>query len=158
MRPLFRKKPIETDTRAAFFALASLMMILLPTLLMVTNPEKMVSLPLSLSNGQSQFTAPHSGIVEKIMVRANSDSFEVEVRVRKSDVLADSGNTESKSWSMNTWSEVTDRLGKIRQLDDTQEKITFRPRGTDSAQAVIQWMDSLQLGLGFSNVVLEHPQ
>ena len=81
MKTLFRKKPTETDIRAAFFALASLMMILLPTLLMVTNPEKMVSLPLSLSNGQSQLIAPHSGIVEKIMVRANSDSFEVEVRV-----------------------------------------------------------------------------
>ena len=158
MKTLFRKKPTETDIRAAFFALASLMMILLPTLLMVTNPEKMVSLPLSLSNGQSQLIAPHSGIVEKIMVRANSDSFEVEVRVRKSDVLADSGNTELKSWSMDTWAEVTERLSKIRQMDSTQEKITFRPRGTDSAQAVIQWMDSLQLGLGFSNVILEHPQ
>ena len=158
MKSLFKKKPIEPDIRAAFFALASLMMILLPTLLMVTNPEKMVSLPLSLSNGQSQFTAPHNGIVEKIMIRGNDDSFEVEVLVRKSDVLADSGNTESKSWSMKNWSEVTDRLTKIRQLDSSQEKITFRPRGTDSAQAVIKWMDSLQLGLGFSNVVLEHPQ
>ena len=61
MKSLFKKKPIEPDIRAAFFALASLMMILLPTLLMVTNPEKMVSLPLSLSNGQSQFTASSTG-------------------------------------------------------------------------------------------------
>ncbi len=158
MSSLFRKTHVESDTRAAFFALASLMMILLPTLLMVTNPEKLVSIPLSLSNGQTQFTPPHSGIVEKIMVRSNIEKFEIEVWVRKSDVLADSGNTEVKSWSVGTWQEVTERLTAIRQLDNEQEKITFRPKGSHSAQEVIRWMDSLQIGLGFSNVVLEHPE
>ena len=63
---LFRSSREDSDARSAFFALASLMMILLPTLLMVTNPQKMVAVPLSLSKPNGTFTPTHTGIVEKI--------------------------------------------------------------------------------------------
>ena len=61
---LFRSSREDSDARSAF-ALASLMMILLPTLLMVTNPQKMVAVPLSLSKPNGTFTPTHTGIVEK---------------------------------------------------------------------------------------------
>ncbi len=157
-RSLFSKNREESDARAAFFALASLMMILLPTLLMVTNPQKMVSVPLSLANAGGTFTPTHTGMVEKISVIATVDGFVVEMRVRKSDVLASTGNTEIKSWSVGAWSDVQARLREIQRLDPEQGKIHVQPTSTHDAQTVIGWLDNLQLNLGFDNVVLEHPK
>lgn len=156
-RSLFAKNREEPDARAAFFALASLMMILLPTLLMVTNPQKMVAVPLSLSKAGGTFTPTHSGLVERINVVASQNGFLVEMRVRKSDVLASTGNTEVKSWSVQTWSDVQVRLREVQKVDPEQSKIHLQPASTHDAQTVLGWLDSLQLGLGFDNVVLEHP-
>lgn len=158
MKPLFKKQHVESDTRAAFFALASLMMILLPTLMMVTNPEKIVSVPLSLSSGTGQFTAPHSGIVEKISVVAHPNSFTVSIDVRKSDVLAASGSVETKTWELESWEKTLERLEAIRKMDSKQNKISLRPTKDHPAQNVIQWMDAVQLQLGFTEVRLEHPK
>jgi biopolymer transport protein ExbD len=158
MTPLFRKQHGESDTRAAFFALASLMMILLPTLMMVTNPEKIVSVPLALSNGASQFTAPHNGIVEKISVVAHPNSFTVSIDVRKSDVLAASGSVETKTWELESWTDTLKRLEAIHQMDSEQQKISLRPGKDHSAQDVIQWMDAIQLQVGLTEVRLEHPE
>ena len=154
---LFRSSREDGDARSAFFALASLMMILLPTLLMVTNPQKMVAVPLSLSKPNGTFTPTHTGVVEKISVHAEPSGFTVEMRVRKSDVLASTGNTEIKTWKVENWTDVQNRLLKIQQLDPEQTKITLRPGSTDDAQTVLQWLDRLQLSMGFTNVVLEHP-
>ena len=167
MHPLFRPNRDESDSRSAFFAMASLMMILLPTLLMVTNPQKMVSVPLSLAAGQSEFTTLHTGPVEKVRILDTEpdtdqdtaqDSFTVEMWVRKSDVLASTGNTEIKTWTVDNWPSVEQRLQEIRQLDPEQQKIHILPSSKRSAQTVIHWLDSLQLQLGFQKVVVEHAQ
>ena len=155
---LFRPSREDNDARAAFFALASLMMILLPTLLMVTNPQKMVAVPLSLSKPNGTFTPTHTGIVEKISVLANTSGFTVEMHVRKSDVLASAGNTEIKSWNIADWKGVQNRLLEIQKIDPEQRKISLRPSPTQDAQTVIQWLDNLQLSMGFESVVLEHPE
>jgi hypothetical protein len=155
---LFRSSREDSDARSAFFALASLMMILLPTLLMVTNPQKMVAVPLSLSKPNGTFTPSHTGIVEKITIVAMASGFTVEMHVRKSDVLASKGNTEIKSWTVENWQGVQDRLVEIQKVDPEQGKISLRPSPTDDAQTVIGWLDSLQLSMGFESVVLEHPE
>lgn len=158
MTPLFRKHHIESDTRTAFFALASLMMILLPTLMMVTNPEKIVSVPLSLSSGSGEFSAPHNGIVERISVVAHPNAFTVSIDVRKSDVLAASGSIETKTWEFESWPDTLKRLESIRKMDLEQQKISLRPTKEHPAQDIIQWMDTVQLQLGFTEVHLEHPE
>ena len=140
------------------FALASLMMILLPTLLMATNPQKMVAVPLSLSKPNGTFTPTHTGIVEKINVLATQTGFTVEMYVRKSDVLASTGNTEIKSWSVSDWKGVQNRLVEIQKIDPEQRKVSLRPNPSHDAQTVIGWLDSLQLSMGFDSVVLEHPE
>ena len=155
---LFRRNRSESDVRSAFFAMASLMMILLPTLLMVTNPQKIVTVPLSLSKVNGTFTPTHTGPVEKIKLIATLEGFVVEMDVRKSDVLASTGNTETKSWNLTTWTEVQDRLQQIQSIDPQQQKIYLRPTPNHDAQTVIQWLDQLQLIIGFTDVVLEHPQ
>ena len=157
-RTLFKRSSESGDARSAFFALASLMMILLPTLLMVTNPQKMVAVPLSLSKSNGTFTPTHTGIVEKISVLAHDSKFTVEMHVRKSDVLASTGNTEIKSWTVENWQGVQNRLVEIQKVDPEQGKISLRPSPTDDAQMVIGWLDSLQLSMGFESVVLEHPE
>ena len=157
-RPLFRRSREDGDARSAFFALASLMMILLPTLLMVTNPQKMVAVPLSLSKPNGTFTPTHTGIVEQINVFATQTGFTVEMHVRKSDVLASTGNTEIKSWSVSDWNAVQNRLAEIQKIDPEQGKVSLRPNPSHEAQTVIGWLDSLQLSMGFDSVVLEHPE
>ena len=157
-RPLFRRSSKNGDTRSAFFALASLMMILLPTLLMVTNPQKMVAVPLSLSKVNGTFVPSHTGVVEKINVSSTGEGFVVEMHVRKSDVLASTGNTEIKSWTVSNWEEVQHRLVEIQKVDPAQRKVSLRPNSTHDAQTVIGWLDSLQLSMGFDSVVLEHPE
>jgi len=155
---LFKRSTEESDARSGFFAMASLMMILLPTLLMVTNPQKMVTVPLSLSQASGTFTPTHTGMVEKISIIATSTGFLVEMNVRKSDVLAASGNTELKSWTMTNWNSVLTRLRKIQKVDPEQHKIYVRPTSQHNAQTVIGWLDSLQLNLAFDDVILEHPE
>lgn len=155
---LFKRSADEADVRSGFFAMASLMMILLPTLLMVTNPQKMVTVPLSLSNASGTFTPTHTGMVEKISIMATSTGFLVEMNVRKSDVLAASGNTELKSWNVTNWNSVLTRLREIQTIDPEQHKIYVRPTPNHNAQTVIGWLDSLQMTLDFDNVVLEHPE
>ena len=157
-RALFGRSKESGDARSAFFALASLMMILLPTLLMVTNPQKMVAVPLSLSKPNGTFTPTHTGIVEKITVLATQTNFTVEMYVRKSDVLASTGNTEIKSWTVSDWKAVQDRLTEIHKVDSEQVKVFLRPGPTHNAQTVIGWLDSLQLSMNFESVVLEHPK
>ena len=157
-RPLFHGPRETGDARSAFFALASLMMILLPTLLMVTNPQKMVAVPLSLSKPNGSFTSTHTGIVEKINILVTSEAFTVEMHVRKSDVLATTGNTEIKSWNLSNWKAVQNRLTEIQKVDPTQSKVSLRPSPNHNAQTVIGWIDSLQLSMGFESVVLEHPE
>ncbi len=157
-RPLFGRSRESGDARSAFFALASLMMILLPTLLMVTNPQKMVAVPLSLAKPNGTFTPTHTGIVEKITVIATQKNFTVEMHVRKSDVLASTGNTEIKSWTVSDWTGVEDRLAEIQKVDPEQGKVSLRPSPTHDAQTVIGWLDGLQLSMGFDSVVLEHPE
>ena len=99
------------------------MMILLPTLLMVTNPQKMVAVPLSLSKPNGTFVPSHTGIVEKINVHGMASGFTVEMHVRKSDVLASKGNTEIKSWTVSNWKDVQDRLvEKFKKVDPEQGK------------------------------------
>ena len=157
-RPLFRHSKENGDARSAFFALASLMMILLPTLLMVTNPQKMVAVPLSLSKPNGTFTPTHTGVVEKINIVATQNGFTVEMHVRKSDVLASTGNTEIKSWDVSDWNGVQNRLNEIQKVDPEQGKVSLRPNPMNDAQTVIGWLDSLQLSMGFESVVLEHPE
>lgn len=155
---LFRPSRETGDARSAFFALSSLMMILLPTLLMVTNPQKLVAVPLSLSKPNGTFTPTHTGIVEKITIVEYSDQFTVEMHVRKSDVLASKGNTEIKSWTVSDWQGVQARLTDIQKVDPDQRKILLRPSPHQDAQTVIHWLDTLQISLGFESVVLEHPK
>ena len=155
---LFRPSSETGDARSAFFALSSLMMILLPTLLMVTNPQKLVAVPLSLSKPNGTFTPTHTGIVEKITIIEYSDQFTVEMHVRKSDVLASKGNTEIKSWTVSDWQGVQARLTDIQKVDPDQRKISLRPSPHQDAQTVIHWLDTLQISLGFESVVLEHPK
>ena len=80
------------------------------------------------------------------------------MHVRKSDVLASTGNTEVKSWIVADWRGVQDRLIQIQKVDPTQRKVSLRPNPTHNAQTVIGWLDSLQLSMGFESVVLEHPE
>ena len=157
MKNLFSTPQDEPDIRAAFFAMASLMMILLPTLLMVTNPQKLVSLPLSLKGNRTEIKAVSKGMVEKMELRVEENGFRLTVAVRKTDVLASSGNTETQTWDLPDFDAVKIELKKLQVLDPDNHKIYVKPLALSSTQELVQWMDALQIHLGLTEVVLEHP-
>ena len=116
MRRIFSSPQVETDIRPAFFALAALMIILLPTLLMITNPQKMVGIPLSMASGSQDMPPTPPGIIEKIVIVVqDDDQFLLKASVRKTDVLASSGDVELKTWRKDSWEGVIKELQNLKE-------------------------------------------
>ena len=144
------------DIRPAFFALAALMIILLPTLLMITNPQKIVGIPLSMARGSQEIPPTPPGIIEKIVIVVQDDDhFLLKASVRKTDVLASSGDVELKSWKKNSWNGVIEELQDLKKLDPDRKRIQLSPALKSSTQEIVQWMDHLQSPDLFPEVVLQ---
>ena len=158
MSRLFSSTTTEPDIRPSFFAMASLMMILLPTLLLITNPQKMVGIPISVA-GSSQDVPPEPiGIIEKIVITVSASSFELKAIVQKTDVLASSGNSEQKTWQLQSWSALMVELKQLKKLDPNRTQIQIIPAPDSSTQEIISWMDQLQQPDFFPEVILGESQ
>ena len=158
MRKLFSAPKQEIDIRPAFFALAALMMILLPTLLMITNPQKMIGIPLSMAGGSQDIPPTPPGAIEKIIVIVTEQGFVLQASVRKTDVLASSGDVELKTWNKKSWEEVLAELRKLKNLDPDRKRIQLSPALSSSTQQIVQWMDQLQTPDLFPEVVLQEKE
>lgn len=159
MRRIFSTPKQEADIRPAFFALSALMMILLPTLLMITNPQKMIGIPLSMAGGSQEIPPTPPSLIEKIVLIINDDqSFLLRAAVRKTDVLAGSGDVELKSWQKESWEEVILELKHLKKLDPERKRIQLSPSLSSSTQQIIRWMDQLQAPDLFPEVVLQEAE
>ena len=159
MRRIFNKPKQEADIRPAFFALSALMMILLPTLLMITNPQKMIGIPLSIAGGSQDVPPTPPGVIEKIIVLVQEDSaFQIKAHVRKTDVLASSGDVEQKSWHKDSWDDVLTELQNLKRLDPERKRIQLSPALSSSTQEIVLWMDQLQSPDLFPEVILGEEQ
>ena len=96
------------DIRPTLLSLAALMLLLIPILLLIVNPQKTTYLPLSMSTASGVPPIAHTGPIEflKISIDTKRDSeasdpnakyiMQLEVHRRKSDVRASQGDTEIK--------------------------------------------------------------
>lgn len=159
MKRIFSSPRQEADIRPAFFALSALMMILLPTLLMITNPQRMIGIPLSMAGGSQEVPPTPPGIIEKIVVIVqDNESFLVKASVRKTDVLAGSGDVELKTWQKDSWEQVLLELKNLKKLDPKRKRIQLSPSLNSSTQKIVLWMDQLQSPDLFPEVVLQEEE
>lgn len=160
MPQLFHSIKPTMNIQAAFFAMSSLMIILLPTLLMITNPEKLIGFPVELQGNGNDTVMHMENTIERIHLsiqRENAhDIFRISASIRKTDFLANAGDVEEKTWIANDWTESMEHLRSIHELDPTQHSISFAPAPENSTQDVVFWMDGLQKELEFSDIMLEY--
>ena len=95
------------------------------------------------------------GPIESLRLEVLSDGFLLEAKVRKTDVLASVGDTEVKTWSVRTWKEAIEQLESIKKLDPERKRILLHPDPKSTTKEVIHWMDTLQRGDLFSEVIIE---
>ena len=131
------------------------MMILLPTLLLVTTPQKLVAIPLSIAGTTTKLPPTPNGVVEQLRVEVNNGTFLIEARVRNTDVLAKTGDVETKTWTEDTWEDCLRQLTQLKQLDPSRQRIQIAPDATSPTHQVVYWMDTLQSDSLFPQVIVE---
>jgi len=125
------------------FSMASLMMLLLPTLLLALSPEKSTTLPLSLSTPNA-LPPKQNGPVESLSILASKTSFEITASIRTTDVLASTGDVEQKKWTLNTLQSLQNTLRQIKKLDPKRNRITIYPAAESLTEDVVHWMDVIR--------------
>ena len=155
MRKVFSTQPEEPDIRPALLSMSALMMILLPTLLLVTTPQKLIGLSLSMAGTTTEIPPSPPGIIETLRLNVTPTSFVLQANVRTTDVLASAGDVESKTWTFGEWKELLIQLETLKKLDPSRNRILLRPHATSTTKQVIHWMDTLQRGNLFSEVIVE---
>ena len=148
------KRQQQPDIRPALMSLAALMMILLPTLLLITSPQKLTALTLSISTDGQQIPSSPNGVISALILTVKPGGYLLEASLRKTDVLASAADTEQKQWVLSEWSEVLSTLTRLKKLDPKRSRIELRPLASSQAQQVVRWMDSLQAKDRFPEVII----
>ena len=163
------------DIRPTLLSLAALMLLLIPILLLIVNPQKTTSLPLSVSTSSTISQLAHSGPVEKLQIfidvdnsksnpsetRITSYILTVEIDIKKSDIRASQGDIERKRWKFHQVSECIQKLRDIKNMDSARERITVIPSKKLQTQDIVYWMDILRQdehGILFPSVILQSSQ
>ena len=148
------KSKQQPDIRPALMSLAALMMILLPTLLLITSPQKLTALTLSISADGQQIPSSPNGVISSLVLTVTPGGYMLNASLRKTDVLASATDTEQKQWILSEWSEVLSTLTRLKELDPKRSRIELRPLPNSQAQQIVRWMDSLQAKDRFPEVII----
>lgn len=144
------------DIRPTLLSLAALMLLLIPIMLLIVNPQKTTYLPLSMSTNSGVPPIAHTGPIEvlKISIDTRSGfkssdhlakySIQLEVHRRKSDVRASQGDTEVKIWNFTSPKDCLQKLRDIKSFDKARERITVTPSKNLRTGDIVFWMDILR--------------
>ena len=142
------------------FSMASLMMLLLPTLLLALSPEKSTTLPLSLSS-PNELPPKQNGPVESLRIAAAESGFTITASIRTTDVLASTGDVEQKEWRLENLQALQLTLRQIKNLDPKRERVTIYPAAESLTEEVVHWMDVIRRdksGTLFPEIVITRNQ
>ena len=115
MRKLFSQTELDDQgMSSALFAMASLMMLLLPTLLLSTSTQKFTTLPLSIASSAEELPDRPGSPIKKIVLSASEDGFSVQAWVRTTDVR--SKDLEEKTWNVENTAELYQALAQLKQI------------------------------------------
>lgn len=142
MKRLFGAQEIDAQGMiSALFAMASLMMLLLPTLLLSTSTQKFTSVPLSIAGSAQEIPDRPGSPIKKILLKTIENGFRLQAWVRTTDVR--SHDLEERSWEIQGTQELHDALLQLKKIDSTHRRIVLTPLPTSSTEDVVRWMDVL---------------
>ena len=161
MKRLFATKIDESEgMTSALFAMASLMMLLLPTLLFSTSTQKFTAVPLSIAGSAEELVEKPGSPIKKIQLFALEQGFSLQAWVRTTDVL--SSDWEERGWEIANTEQLHDALLQLKKIDPSAQRITISPLSTSSTEDVIRWMDVVRRspdgGVLFPEIVMEPAQ
>ena len=139
MHRLFNRTHAQADSSTALFAMASLMMLLLPTLLLSTSTQKLSVLPLSIAGSSEELPSDPGNTIKKILLRAESNGFQLQAWVRTTDVR--SQDFEEKNWTIEDTQTLHDVLTQLKALDPDHQRIILKPLASSKTEEVVRWMD-----------------
>ena len=123
MPRIFSPSQNETDIRPSLFSMASLMIILLPTLLLSLSTQKFTVLPLSVAGSQSEIPQDPNRLIQKIQLISEDQGFLLQASVRSTDVRADINDVEERKWNPQTLKELQTILQSLKKLDPKHRRI-----------------------------------
>ena len=125
------------------FAMAALMLLLLPTLLLVLSPQKSTALALSVA-GPGDIPNLPPGPIESLLVETHTEGFTVTANIRTTDVLASQGDVEQQTWQIKDLSGLQQRLRALKKFDPQRKRIQIQPAAQTLTEDVVLWMDILR--------------
>ena len=142
MKRLFASQEVDSQgMTSALFAMASLMMLLLPTLLLSTSTQKFTSVPLSIAGSAEEIPDRPGSPIKKIWLQTIEEGFSLQAWVRTTDVR--SHDLEERSWDIQDTQELHEALLQLKKIDPTHRRIVLTPLPTSSTEDVVRWMDVL---------------
>jgi len=132
------------DRRPALLSMAALMILLLPTLLLITSTQKTTALPLAVAGNSADIPPAESGLIASLDVISTDRGYLVEAKLRKSDVLATESDVETKKWVVENDTELQDTLRQLKNRDNLRTRIRLKPLANAKTQTVIHLLDLLK--------------
>ncbi len=156
---LFAQEEPAPEVRPMLLSMAALMLLLLPILMLVLNPEKTTALPLAMAGSAQDLPPPPPGIVESLVIKEQKkpNLFILTAKVRRSDVRSSAGDVELKEWSYDDFLLLQKQLRVLKTLDPSRARIELAPAPNTSTEQVIRWMDLLRKdneGVLFEEILL----
>ena len=140
MKRLFTSSDVDDQgMSSALFAMASLMMLLLPTLLLSTSTQKLTTLPLSIASSAEELPDRPGSPIKKIVLTSTGKGFSVQAWVRTTDVR--SKDLEEKTWDVQNTKELYQALLQLKKIDPTHKRVTLSPLASSTTEEVVRWMD-----------------
>ena len=138
-----RRNP-SVDRRPALLSMAALMILLLPTLIMITSTQKTTALPLAVSGNALDIPPISNGLISSLEVTALESGYQLKAHIKKSDVLAGNSDVEEKNWTLENEQELQDKLRALKNQDTQRTRIRLKPHSSSKTQAVVHVLDLLK--------------
>ena len=121
--------------------MASLMIILLPTLLLSLSTQKFTALPLSVAGSQSDLPQDPNRRIQLLQLTDEDGGFVLKASVRSTDVRASIEDLEERTWAPASLTELQTILQSLKQIDPKHKRIEILPNPSRRTEEVVLWMD-----------------
>lgn len=146
MRRLFRPPPAASDARPALFAVAALMLLVVPAVLLASTGQRLTGLGLALAGPEDDLPPLPPGPVEELRVQTEAEGFRLQVRVRRTDVRAQAGAVEEQEFLLADLAALQQQLGRVKALDPGRRRLSLRPHPESTAEELVRQLDALRQG------------
>jgi len=158
VRRLFRGERPPPDARPALLAVASLMLVIVPMILLTSSGQKLTGIGLALAGPEEELPPLPPGPVESLRVEVEPQGYRVRAGVRRSDVRAQIGEVEQQELLAPDLPALQAHLGRLKALDPARRRVQLAPHAETDAAALVALVDALRQGPDgplFPEVVLE---